>query len=438
MKTAALLAVLLVAFAPLGARAAGMSGQRVSGKAIAALATAQLAHLIRRGDTEFVPASTVSDQIVSDGRVHLRAQSPMDTPSFVNVPVQIEVDGRLDRTVLVGYRVQQYVQTAIASRDLVAGTVLAADDLRLARVPFTGQPGNGTDALVGRRAELQRVEGTSDRARPDRNRPNRESGIDRRVYRPRRQRCGNGRCNCPDRRRPGRASIRLQSANAQTTLGNRYGPGNRGIRYYRRIDAVMKTVALTLACLLLPATALADTLYVSPPPSVGPGHPLRLGPDHRASQVGDLLHVQFNFSVQSFSSDVSSSTKQASAGSSSGATGTSGVSILGFIKVPLSVGGQTATQSSRTENGQTTFVSDMEATVIGVLPSGALEVAGDQLMAVNGQNQKLHIVGYVRPEDIDATDTVLSSRMADVQGTFSGNFQEKNVGLIRRILNWLF
>lgn len=197
----------------------------------------------------------------------------------------------------------------------------------------------------------------------------------------------------------------------------------------------MKTLAvLGLICAFAPAAAAADTLYVAPPPAVGPGHPLRLGPDHRASQVGDLIHVQFNFAVQSSSSDVVNNSKQFSLGSGGG----TGNLALGFLRIPTSLGGQTGTQSSKTENGQNAFVSDMEATVIGVLPSGALEIAGDQHLIVNGQNQVLHVTGYVRPEDIDQTDTILSSRIADVQGNFSGNFQEKSVGLIRRILNFLF
>ncbi|HEV3153020.1 MAG TPA: flagellar basal body L-ring protein FlgH [Candidatus Baltobacteraceae bacterium] len=197
---------------------------------------------------------------------------------------------------------------------------------------------------------------------------------------------------------------------------------------------MLKPAALALALALMPAAAFADTLYVAQPPASGPGHPLRLGPDHRASQIGDLLHVQFNFAVNSASSDVVNNSKQFNLGSPGG----SGNLALGFLRIPTSLGGQSGTQSSKTENGTTTFLSDMEATVIGVMPSGALEVSGDQLMNVNGQNQTLHITGLVRPEDIDATDTVLSSRVADVQGSFSGNFQEKNVGLLRHILGWLF
>lgn len=192
-------------------------------------------------------------------------------------------------------------------------------------------------------------------------------------------------------------------------------------------------IVLSVLC-LLPASALADTLYVAPPPAVAPGHPLRLGPDHRAAQIGDLLHVQFNFGVKSTSSDVVNNSKQFNLG----APGGTGNFSLGFLRIPSSIGGQTGTQSSKTENGGTTFESDMEATVIGVLPSGALEIAGDQRMIVNGQAQTLHVTGYVRPEDIDSSDTVLSTRIANVQGSFSGNFQEKNVGLIRRIIGWLF
>jgi flagellar L-ring protein precursor FlgH len=196
----------------------------------------------------------------------------------------------------------------------------------------------------------------------------------------------------------------------------------------------VKHIVIALGMCLLPASALADTLYVASPPAVAPGHPLRLGPDHRASQIGDLIHVQFNFAVQSTSTDVSNNSKQFNIG----APGGTGNFSLGFLRIPSSIGGQTGTQSSKTENGGTTFISDMEAMVVGVLPSGALEIAGDQRMVVNGQNQTLHVTGYVRPEDIDANDTVLSSRIGNVQGSFSGNFQEKNVGLIRKILGWLF
>ncbi len=79
----------------------------------------------------------------------------------------------------------------------------------------------------------------------------------------------------------------------------------------------------------------------------------------------------------------------------------------------------------------------MMATVTGVLPSGALQIAGDQGLTINGRAQTLHITGIVRPEDIDNTDTVLASRVANVQASFKGDDQ-KSKGLLARIVSWLF
>jgi flagella basal body P-ring formation protein FlgA len=48
---------------------------------------------------------------------------------------------------------QQYVETAVAAHDIAPGAVLSADDLKMARVPYAGRPGNGMDVLVGRRLQ---------------------------------------------------------------------------------------------------------------------------------------------------------------------------------------------------------------------------------------------------------------------------------------------
>lgn len=151
MRVIALVAASILALAPFGARAQGVSTQRISGKRISLLAAHALAVVEHDADHDLVPASMVPDQIVSGGRIDLRAQTPVGTSAFVNVPVEIDVDGRIDRTVMVGYRLQEFVQTAVASHDLVPGSVLSADDLKIARIPYAGVAGNGIDALVGRK-----------------------------------------------------------------------------------------------------------------------------------------------------------------------------------------------------------------------------------------------------------------------------------------------
>lgn len=196
----------------------------------------------------------------------------------------------------------------------------------------------------------------------------------------------------------------------------------------------MKRIALLLALCIAPAAANADTLYVAPPAAAAPGHPLRLGPDHRASQIGDLVNVLFNFSSANTNTQNVNDSKQFNGGLAAG----TGLAGIGFLRFPSSLGGQSAFQATKSATGDTSFQSDMMAQVIDVLPSGVLVISGDQALVVNGQRQILHVTGLVRPEDIDSTDTVLSTRLADVQAKFDGNYIGQHVGIIRRILNWLF
>lgn len=195
-----------------------------------------------------------------------------------------------------------------------------------------------------------------------------------------------------------------------------------------------KVAALMTALVLMPAFAQADTLYSAGPPPVGPGHPLRLGPDHRAGQIGDLVYVVYDFSVTTASTNVATVSKDGSIGFNGG----TGNLALGFLRIPTAIGGNTAANDSRTHTGSNSFVSAMMAQVTNVLPSGVLQIEGDQGLTVNGSVQKLHIVGYIRPEDVDGSDEVLSSHVANVQATFSGDFQEGHKGLVRKILDFLF
>jgi flagellar L-ring protein FlgH len=194
-------------------------------------------------------------------------------------------------------------------------------------------------------------------------------------------------------------------------------------------------IALALAALLAlaPIAATADTLYQAAPPPAGPGHPLRLVPDHRAAQVGDLVYVEFDFADTSSHVNDYSSSKSASM---SGGGGT-GIFNLPLVRLNNSVSGQSASSTQQSASGSDSFTATMMATVTGVLPSGALQISGDQGLTINGRAQTLHITGLIRPEDIDNTDMVLASRVAAVQASFKGDDQ-KNKGLLARIISWLF
>lgn len=144
----------LAAFAcvPAPARAQA-STQRIAGKRIEALVKPVAAKIPLSGDATLIAAFPIPDQTVPAGTIALHALPAMTTPSYVNVPVEIDLNGTYLRTVFAGYRVQQWVRTAVAAHDLIAGTVLAANDIAIARVPYSGQRTNGAQALIGRKIE---------------------------------------------------------------------------------------------------------------------------------------------------------------------------------------------------------------------------------------------------------------------------------------------
>lgn len=196
----------------------------------------------------------------------------------------------------------------------------------------------------------------------------------------------------------------------------------------------MKRLIFALALVLPSGIANADTLYVAAPPPSAPGHPMNLGADHRASQVGDLVQVVFNFAVNS---SLSNSTTSGGSYQLSLTPGT-GLASLPLLNLGAGLQSSKALSGSRSQSDTNTFVSQMTATVTGVLPSGALAIAGDQKLIINNQTQMLHITGVVRPDDIDNTDSILSTRVASVEAKFDGNFQSGNPGILKKILNWLF
>ena len=142
--TAAALATTMVALAPI-------ITQNVSGAQIAAVTDKLAYELVHDPDRSVVPAFRLTDQAVPLGKVEITPLAPLVYSTYIAVPVQISVNGHVARTITSGYRVQQYIHTAVAAHDLTPGTLLAAGDLTLARVLSNGRPSVDIASLVGRK-----------------------------------------------------------------------------------------------------------------------------------------------------------------------------------------------------------------------------------------------------------------------------------------------
>ena len=66
------------------------------------------------------------------------------------------------------------------------------------------------------------------------------------------------------------------------------------------------------------------------------------------------------------------------------------------------------------------LLAQLSVTVAALTPTGDLHVSGAQRLKINGEEQLIALRGVVRPRDVAADNTVLSSRVAQAQIEFDG------------------
>lgn len=192
---------------------------------------------------------------------------------------------------------------------------------------------------------------------------------------------------------------------------------------------------MTLMALAIVATAL--TANAQPPAEVGPDGGAffaSLYDDHRASQPGDILFVVVSESTTASQSASRSNTKSTDSRVGPGTGWLDFIPEIGF-SADQSAG---ASGSSQRRNMLSTRIA---TTITGVTPTGNLLITGERTVRVNHDLQTVRLTGEVRPEDVRPDNTVLSQHIANAAIDYDGpdpGRPGKKVGIITRILGWLF
>ena len=141
--------------------------------------------------------------------------------------------------------------------------------------------------------------------------------------------------------------------------------------------------------------------------------------DVRASQVDDVLTVV----VAEAASAVSSGGTQTARKSS---TKNSIAALAGITRAtgPLAnlgnVSGDTELNGSGTTSRTTTLNTTLTARVTHVLPNGGLVVEASKDIQINSERQTITVRGVIRPADIDFTNSVQSTRLAQLEIRVNG------------------
>ena len=218
---------------------------------------------------------------------------------------------------------------------------------------------------------------------------------------------------------------------------------------------------------VLVALALAGCLRPHPPaepPPVtwtpGPGAPPANGSlwradladnyafrDLRAYFPGDLLTVVVTEKSQG-KKDASTEAKAESSISASVedffGVPASAVKLLPKGFNPESIVKAAAARES-TGDGATSRTGNLSASitvrVVEVDPGGNLRVRGDKVIRVNREDQYIVLSGTVRPQDIAADNTVLSTRLADARIDYFGKgvvADKQGVPMTHRLFDWIW
>jgi len=159
--------------------------------------------------------------------------------------------------------------------------------------------------------------------------------------------------------------------------------------------------------------------------------------DEKARQVGDIILVELAERTNASTSASSSTSKSSSANASVGALFGRGVTDAG---IPI-LGLDTSTGKDFSGNGDSqqsnSLTGTIAVTVSQVLSNGYLVVRGEKLISINQGDEYVRLSGILRPKDIDASNTVASSQLANAQIVYGGNgslASANEMGWLDRIL----
>jgi flagellar L-ring protein precursor FlgH len=166
--------------------------------------------------------------------------------------------------------------------------------------------------------------------------------------------------------------------------------------------------------------------------------------DLRARQLGDIVIVKI---VEQHSGSKSANTTADRESSYEGSLMGSVFGLTDFFPTDLSGNGVSVEGSTQNEfegsgstSRQDTLTGTIGARVIEVMPNGDLRIKGKREVTVNSEKQTMTLAGIVRRIDLDTTNTVLSTAIAQAEIEYTGLGVVDEVqrpGWLVRIMNWI-
>jgi flagellar L-ring protein precursor FlgH len=148
--------------------------------------------------------------------------------------------------------------------------------------------------------------------------------------------------------------------------------------------------------------------------------------DQRASQIGDILTVMVD--IKDTATLQNSSDKKRTANENMDMPGMLGLEtqltkVLPTGTLPanlVTTSSQTNTKGEGTIEREESIKLKIATVITQILPNGNMVISGTQQVRVNTERRDLSVTGVIRPEDIDATNSITYEKIAEARITYGG------------------
>jgi len=182
-------------------------------------------------------------------------------------------------------------------------------------------------------------------------------------------------------------------------------------------------------CAMIPPDPVVTGPLTAPPPertSVSPSEPngsifqptaygnFPLFEDRRPRNVGDIVTVLIEEKTNA-AKNVQTSTDRDSSASFGASLLPKWIPNEAGSKAELEASGNNAMTGKGSSKADNSFKSTITTTVVGVLPNGNLQIAGNKEIAINRGSEYVRFSGVVDPRSITGANTVISTQVADAK-----------------------
>jgi len=171
------------------------------------------------------------------------------------------------------------------------------------------------------------------------------------------------------------------------------------------------------------------------------GTDIRLFEDRKASRIGDILTVVLAEQTNASKNSQTSTSKATAATLASPTVFGIPLTHKGIPLFEGSLSGDSSFDGKGSSSQSNSLAGDITVTVVDRLPNGNLVISGEKWVTLNQGREFIRLSGIIRPDDIEPDNTLLSTRIANAQITYSSKgvmAAANRMGLIARFFNSVF